>query len=492
MKERLKTVVSLRLCVMGWLVAWCGLAVYGATKAKTVKPRASVIVVQAVAAVPAAERAYAASLAKQTEQALVHNGVKAELVSDVTLEATLTGRTLAFLVTCARPTAGQLAALARFQKRGGRLVPLYSASPELVAQLGQKPRLKVKDDDAAKERFLLSSVDAALTGTKFCANWESRRKKSDAAARALALKQRPRAGEIHAVWEHSGEGLYPGDWPRTFRLLKANGVTDLFVNVAGAGFAHYSSLILPRSKTYATRGDQLAACLAASRGTGIRVHAWLICFNATRASPVEMSAYTKRGWRLKNVKGALTEYLDPSNVDLRWRMFKAVEELGRNYPVDGVHLDFVRWYEGARKPADAAAKVTSFVEGARAHLRKVRPCAWLTAAVLGSETALTSVGQDWMSWLDRGLVDYAVPMNYLSARADYAAAVRRQGVSPQRARRIIGGIGVTANESRLSAAQTIDQIKLARSVGFAGVSLFDLNPTLAGSVLPILRLGLFK
>ena len=44
--------------------------------------------------------------------------------------------------------------------------------------------------------------------------------------------------EIRAVWEQSGKGLYPGDWPRTFRVLTANGITDIFVNVGGIDFAH--------------------------------------------------------------------------------------------------------------------------------------------------------------------------------------------------------------------------------------------------------------
>ena len=56
-------------------------------------------------------------------------------------------------------------------------------------------------------------------------------------------------------------------------------------SVGGAGFAHYPSAVLPRSKTLEQEGDQLAACLAAAKGTGIRVHAWLICFSSTRATP---------------------------------------------------------------------------------------------------------------------------------------------------------------------------------------------------------------
>ena len=76
--------------------------------------------------------------------------------------------------------------------------------------------------------------------------------------------QPARTAEIRAVWEQSGKGLYPGDWPRTFRVLKANGITDLFVNVGGIDFAHYASRVLPRSYLFRTAGDQLAACLAAA------------------------------------------------------------------------------------------------------------------------------------------------------------------------------------------------------------------------------------
>ena len=295
--------------------------------------RSRIAVVKAEVAVPASERAYAASLADGTARILARNGVKADLVSDAYLDTALAGRDLAFLVTCTKPTPTQVAALARFRGRGGKIRPLYSASQQVVSVAGTQPALKVRDSEDAKERHLLHVVGASVPGAWDRKSWERKRKVMLAAASTLGRSQRPRPGEIHAVWEHSGLGLYPGDWPRTFRVLRANGITDLFVNVSGAGFAHYASSVLPRSKEYARYGDQLAACLAAARGTGIRVHAWVICFNATRADPAYMLAFQKKGWRLKNKQGTLTEYLDPSNPDLRWRMLKSIDELARAYPV---------------------------------------------------------------------------------------------------------------------------------------------------------------
>ena len=121
-----------------------------------------------------------------------------------------------------------------------------------------------------------------------------------------------RKGEIHAVWDHSGCGLYPGNWPKTMRILQSARVTDLFVNFAGAAFAHYPSSVLPRSKTFEQEGDQITACLAAAKASGIRVHAWMICFSATRGTAERMDIFQRKGWRLKATNGKYTEYLDPS------------------------------------------------------------------------------------------------------------------------------------------------------------------------------------
>ena len=184
----------------------------------------------------------------------------------------------------------------------------------------------------------------------------------------------------------------------------------------------------------------------------------------------------------------------PVHADLRRYLVSAVDEFVRGYPVAGIHLDFVRWYEGAAsKPRTAAATMTSFVASVRTRMRSTRPDMWLTAAVLaGYSSCAASVGQDWEAWIDRGLVGYAVPMNDFENGAAYAAVVSKQANTRHRARHLISGIGVTANECILSPVQVIDQVNAARRAGVAGVALFDLDQTLALRVLPVLRLGLFR
>jgi uncharacterized lipoprotein YddW (UPF0748 family) len=344
------------------------------------------------------------------------------------------------------------------------------------------------------DEVLKAKLCAALVGGADAKLWNPAKAaaKADAkfkALRAYAAGQVPRKGEIHAVWDHSGCGLYPGDWARTMRVLKEGHVTDLFVNVAGAGFAHYASDVLPRSKTFREEGDQLRACLAAARGTGIRVHAWILCFSATRGTPEQMAAFEKKGWRLKTTGGKLTEYLDPSNAAVRSYVLSAVEEMQRKYAVDGVHLDFVRWGDGTVKPKNAADFVSRFVADAR---RKVARPKWLTAAVYGKHPlCVSTVGQDWKGWLDARTIDYIVPMNYTESPALFQELLALQSDTRSHAQRTIVGLGVTANESRLDARQVIDQINLARRRGFAGAALFDLDTTLEKQILPFLRLGLW-
>jgi len=342
---------------------------------------------------------------------------------------------------------------------------------------------------------LKARLCAAMVGEVEPSKWNARAaEKRDEVAkmklRSYALRQTPRKGEIRAVWEHSGCGLHPGDWAKTIRELREARITDLFVNVAGAGFAHYPSKTLPRSKTFDEEGDQLAACLKAAKGSGIRVHAWVLCFTGTRSTPHRMSEFQRMGWRLKDKDGKLTDYLDPSQPALRAKLISTIDELQAMYPsLDGIHLDFVRWYERAQKPANAAQVITAFVTEARRHVKKPR---WFTTAVLGKyPSCVASVGQDWESWIDGGLVDYAVPMNYTESREMYSSLVKQQGAKKTAARRTISGIGVTANESRLDAKGVIDQIRHARANGLAGVALFDLDTTLIKDVVPYLKLGIW-
>jgi len=337
------------------------------------------------------------------------------------------------------------------------------------------------------------------------------------------MAQPVRRGEIRAVWDHSGMGLYPGDWPRTCRLLKDAGFSDLYVNVAGAGFAHYASGVLPRSRVFDEQGDQLAACLAAAKPLGLRVHAWLLCFSTEGATQERLEIFRKRDWLLTNGNVASRPWLDPAVPELRAYLVSAVRELAVNYKTDGVHLDFVRYPDfvtslgpgaktrfersSGRRAADwpedvktgalrtqfirwRSDQVSDFVQAAHRVVKRDAPGKLLTAAVFGKyPSCLDAVGQDWESWLNIGLVDYVTPMNYTEDIAKFNEWLGQQTRTRKQAMKVVPGIGVTAAESRLDVAQVIDQILAARRAGCPGFALFDLDTTLRQEILPVLRMG---
>ena len=390
------------------------------------------------------------------------------------------------------PVQGRSRVVATWHDRAGR--PTGDAAV-LASNVGwwMTHVLLADGDEKAKAQFLAAVAGASVPGAWRYDEFVAKRRAQRESDRLYAIAQKPKSGEIRAVWEHSGQGLYPGDWPRTFRELQRYGITDIFVNVAGAGFAHYPSKVLPPSSTFAQRGDQLAACLRASAGTGIRVHAWIMCFTGTRGSAARLRIFAEKGWRVRDRKGGLTEYLDPSNAELRQYLLSAVDEVVSRYAVQGVHLDFVRWYEGSNLPRNATRPVGQFVAQARMRVKGVRPSAVFSTAVFGKyPSCVAAVGQDWESWLDAGLVDWMVPMNYVEDGSKYASLVAQQCHTPSHARKIVSGIGVTAIESRLNVRQVIDQIRTARRHGAAGIAFFDLDYTLVNDILPYLRLGLFK
>ena len=115
----------------------------------------------------------------------------------------------------------------------------------------------------------------------------------------------------------------------------------------------------------------------------------------------------------------------------------------------------------------------------------LRPGATITAAVYGKyPSCVDAVGQDWLSWLETGVVDYVLPMDYTESFERFAEWTGEQARTRRQAMRTIAGIGVTASESKLDASAVIRQIGITRDAGMAGFALFDLDETLEKEILP--------
>lgn len=439
-------------------------------------------------------------------------------------EAEAKGRLLLALAAAHDPALWQPAAarvLQSAQKIGGAAGTAgLLAQAEALGDSARRGRAVGAAQSAQKKER--EAVQLLSSGKGYEA-WLAANDLRDRMYEVYGLMQTSRTGEIRAVWDHSGRGLYPGEWGRTCKLLKDAGFSDIYVNVAGAAFAHYASSVLPRSRVFEEQGDQLAACVAAAKPLGLRVHAWILCFSTEQATAERLEIFRTRGWLLSNADGGVHPWLDPAVPEVRALLVSAVREMAVNYGVDGVHLDFVRYpdfvsslgpnvkarFEKAtgRRSADwpedvksgalkeafvrwRAGQVSDFVQAAHRTLKRDAPGKLLTAAVFGKyPSCLDAVGQDWESWLNIGLVDYAVPMNYTEDMGKFNEWLAQQTRTRKQAMKVIPGIGVTAAESRLDAVQVISQIQASRRAGCPGFALFDLDTTLRQEILPVLRMG---
>ena len=366
------------------------------------------------------------------------------------------------------------------------------------------------------------------------------------ASRAVALAPVPRpvvhVEEPRALWVVRDAMVSARSIDTFVADAKRAGITDLFVQVRGRGDAYYLSELAPppdaleRSWKRHGRFDPLTHAVAAAHAEGIRVHAWInVCLaagfgfsdarNVTRTHP-EWVAVDPRGTPMTHmpesrIRDALTEgaYLDPAEPGAAAHLVAVCRELARNYALDGLHLDYVRYPhmdvgygEAARSgfrrlhrvdPLERAAnrdgfrlergapglarldrawslyraeKITDLVRGIRMTLREERPGMTLSAAVKPDrEGALSRYGQDWVRWVDEDLVDVVAPMMYSPSMATmrkHVAAIASV-VPPER---VWAGIAVY-NQSLDAAAAKIDA---ARHAGMGGISIFSYNSVPGG------------
>lgn len=432
---------------------------------------------------------------------------------------------LALIGQCA-PTIWRDAALAALPQIGH--VGPYHNLDRLIADVtkqADKRGRKVSSTKAhlrkAQEHY--NAVHRSMLRQDYPQAFAQSRKTKQLLTQAYASVQPVRRGEFRGVWNHSGLGLYPGDWQRTCRFLKQHGFNAVFPNFLWAGTAFYPSRILPQASISLPFGNQLAQAAAAAGSADLELHLWKVCWNLGPV-PAELMEQYKRDGRLQRTSdGTTLPWLCPSQRKNVEQELGAIREAASTGLLAGIHLDYLR-YPGRHAcfcpackkrfeaflgrsvkgwPAAAisgkesqeyqnwrCAHMTEFVRQVRKTLRAIDPKLKLSAAVYQNyPDSRASVGQDWGLWLKTDLVDFVVPMNYTESSVEFSSVVQNQIKLPGAKRRVIPGIGVTASESRLSPDQVIEQILSLRSLNCKGFVLFDLNAALAEETLPLLKQG---
>jgi uncharacterized lipoprotein YddW (UPF0748 family) len=327
--------------------------------------------------------------------------------------------------------------------------------------------------------------------------------------------------EARAIWNHSGTGAYPGDWDRTAKELGEAGFNMILPNMLWGGAAHFDSDVLPPSAVYRRYGDQLDQCVKAAHKHGLEVHVWKVCWNLGHLAPIDFVAKLRKADRLQvSAQGEKKDWLCPSHPANQKLELAALLEVARKYPVNGLHLDYIRYpgrdfcyCEGCRRRFEKASRrrvadwpkvcrsgdrrdeydawrckqITRLVENVSRRAKRLRPKIKISAAVWGGyPRGYTSIAQDCVSWAKAGHVDFLCPMNYTDSDKAFRSLTGKQLKLLPNGIPIYPGIGATSSKTPLSARRVFDQIQIARRLGAGGFTVFNLNRKTAKELVPAL------
>jgi uncharacterized lipoprotein YddW (UPF0748 family) len=357
-------------------------------------------------------------------------------------------------------------------------------------------------------------------------------------------------GEVRALWVVRTALLHPDSARAAVHRAHLAGFNTLLVQVRGRGDAYYRSRWEPRAETLTRQPldyDPLGVVLEEAQGLGLQVHAWVNAHVVASAliPPTDVRhlalsrpellavpralaprlhrmeprdpAYLRALMEWTRVQGTQVEglYTSPAHPGVQDHLVAVVADLLERYPLDGLHLDYIRypspefdysraslegfqaWLrargaepqrlqrgEEALRSGDPLLlpdlfpgewgdyrreRVTELMARLRHEARLHRPEAVVSAAVFANaDDARNGRYQEWETWLREGIVDVVAPMAYTASDATWDRQIRRAAEASD-PRRVWAGVGVYQN----SFEGAVSKGRRAGQLGVGGVVLFS-------------------
>lgn len=243
--------------------------------------------------------------------------------------------------------------------------------------------------------------------------------------------------------------------------LKKAGINTVVVQVRPKADALYISKINPWSDVLTgTQGkdpgyDPLAFMIEEAHQRGMELHAWLNPYRVTTSGTDVKALHSSHPARLHpewviSYKNAL--YYNPELKEVKEHIIATVEELVKNYAVDGIHFDDYFYpndypLPAGEKPDGTVAQarrnhVNEMVKGVSEIIKKTNPKVKFGISPMGiwknqtndptgsptkGKESYYSVFGDTRTWIKEGWIDYVVPQIYWEighSLADYDGLVK--------------------------------------------------------------------
>lgn len=330
--------------------------------------------------------------------------------------------------------------------------------------------------------------------------------------------------EIRALWLTTNWGL---DWPsssaatpadekarrqelcRMLDCAEKTGLNTIFFQVRLRGDVLYASRYEPWSRLLtgqtgrAPGYDPLSFMIEACHRRNLQCHAWFVCMPVGNDRQVRqqgpLSIVRRHPEWCKKVNGEW--YLDPGLPEVRQYLTDLVSEITEKYPVDGIHLDYIRYPDRADRFPDQQTyreyhtdnrslrewrteNINRTVYAVYDKVKSIKPWVKVSCSVLGKYNALPlypshgwsgteRVHQDAREWMKQKKIDFIVPMLYYDNENFYPFLydwIRHSYGVP-----VVCGLGIyrlEKNEGDWSRSDIFRQILAGRSWGAGGQALY--------------------
>jgi uncharacterized lipoprotein YddW (UPF0748 family) len=330
---------------------------------------------------------------------------------------------------------------------------------------------------------------------------------------AFGQASEPVAEELRGIWVTRWTYASAEDVKRIMNEVADAGFNTVYFQVRGQHDAFYKSDIEPWSDGLTgTLGkdpgwDPLAVAVEAGHARKLHVHAYINSFTVWRGQePPQASVpphawHTDGDWLVATADGmpsSLNEgyvYASPGQASVRKRLASVAKDIADRYPVDGIHLDHIR-YPGPEFGHDLGSLAAweadgqpDFGDWRRAQVNKAVADVQaavdvpVSAAVWGVYTnrwgwpevseGRNAYFQDADAFTREGLVDALLPMVYWpvnpGGRLDFTTLIEDH-VSRANGRHVYAGI---RTDPSWGSEAVIACIKAARKAGAHGVVLFE-------------------
>jgi uncharacterized lipoprotein YddW (UPF0748 family) len=311
--------------------------------------------------------------------------------------------------------------------------------------------------------------------------------------------------DVRAIWVTRFEYQSDAEIRTILRNCADLGFNTVLFQVRGQADAYYASKIEPWSDRLGGKDpgfDPLEVACREAHRLGLALHAWVNTMPAWRGKtpPADRAHVCLRHpeWIVVGRDGRRQPFndhyvcLNPCLPAVRDYVTSVMRDLVTRYPVDGLHLDYIRFIEGdwsydektlslfgflsggspAEKPeawtAFRRAAVTEVVRSIREAVKAARPGALVSAAIFPTAESRGKVLQDAEGWVKAGLVDWVFPMTYSDSDVAFRSEIEEGYALFRR-----GGVfSSSGSPVRMKNGRPVDTASSAGAICFPGIGIF--------------------